>query len=75
MTTRGHVNPKDYFSTLVKVDKNDHSISIKIHEFTITDNCRLDDATLTVVDNGTLNGCAKADPAQLDDQRLSAEMQ
>ncbi|MBK7609178.1 MAG: hypothetical protein IPI18_19250 [Saprospiraceae bacterium] len=22
----GHVNPKDYFSTLVKVDKNDHSI-------------------------------------------------
>ncbi|MBK7609223.1 MAG: hypothetical protein IPI18_19490 [Saprospiraceae bacterium] len=56
----GHVNPKDYFSTLVKVDKKrplDHVL--KSNEFTITDNCRLDDATLTVVDNGTLNGCSE----------------
>ncbi|MBK9928620.1 MAG: CHRD domain-containing protein [Saprospiraceae bacterium] len=56
----GHVNPKDYFSTLVKVDKKrplDHVL--KSNEFTITDNCRLEDTTLRIVDNGTLNGCSE----------------
>jgi hypothetical protein len=56
----GKVNLSDYFEKPVLVDKKrplDHTL--KANEFTFTDNCRLDDASLTVTNNGTINGCSE----------------
>ncbi|MEP7321531.1 MAG: hypothetical protein ABI761_06415 [Saprospiraceae bacterium] len=56
----GPINPLDYFETPVLIDKKrplNHVL--KANEFTFTDNCALNDATLKHIDNGTINGCSE----------------
>jgi len=53
----GHIDPKLYFEKLVMFDKGRPTRALLASEFSITDNCRLDTSTLTVQDEGSLNGC------------------
>ena len=55
----GQIDPKQYFETLVLFDKTRASRTLLAKEFSITDNCRLDDTTLKVTDEGSLNGCGE----------------
>jgi len=55
----GHIDPKLYFDALVRFDKGRPTRTLLANEFSITDNCRLDDATLTFKDEGSLNGCSE----------------
>jgi len=53
----GQIDPKQYFETLVLFDKTRPARTLLAKEFSITDNCRLNDTTLKVTDEGSLNGC------------------
>ncbi|MFZ1714869.1 MAG: hypothetical protein WAT88_06220, partial [Saprospiraceae bacterium] len=55
----GKVNPKDYFDKLVLFDKNRPSRTLANNEFSITDNCKLEDGSLKVTDGGSINGCGE----------------
>jgi len=55
----GQIDPKQYFETLVLFDKTRHARTLLAKEFSITDNCRLNDTTLKVTDEGSLNGCGE----------------
>jgi len=50
---------KTYFSVLVQFDKYHPVRALAPHEFSITDNCRLDAGTLTTTDVGSLNSCGE----------------
>jgi hypothetical protein len=55
----GKVNPKDYFDKLVLFDKNRPFRTLANNEFSITDNCKLEDGSLKVTDGGSINGCGE----------------
>ena len=55
----GKIDPKQYFSTLVKFDKYRPSRTLTNNEFSVTDNCRLDDESLIITDLGSLNSCGE----------------
>jgi len=55
----GQIDPKQYFETLVLFDKTRPARTLLAKEFSITDNCRLNDTTLKVTDEGSLNGCGE----------------
>ena len=57
----GKVNLSDYFGKPVLVDKKRPlDRRLKPSEFTFTDNCRLDGGSLSVTNNGTINGCGRS---------------
>ena len=55
----GKIDPKTYFDKIVLFDKDRPSRSLSGHEFSVTDNCKLDDASLVENVTGTLNGCGE----------------
>jgi len=55
----GKIDPKLYFDTLILFDKTRAARNLLDDEFSITDNCRLNDNTLRVTDEGSLNGCGE----------------
>jgi len=55
----GQIDPKQYFETLVLFDKTRPARTLLAKEFSITDNCRLNDTTLKVTDECSLNGCGE----------------
>jgi len=57
--TAGQIDPKQYFETLVLFDKTRPARTLLAKEFSISDNCRLNDTTLNVTDEGSLNGCGE----------------
>ncbi|HNT22143.1 MAG TPA: hypothetical protein PKL70_17025, partial [Saprospiraceae bacterium] len=57
--TSGQIDPKSYFDTYVLFDKNRPQRELKKNEFSITENCTLNDATLTWTDEGDINSCGE----------------
>ncbi|MEP7268932.1 MAG: SdrD B-like domain-containing protein [Saprospiraceae bacterium] len=55
----GKIDAKSYFDKLVLFDKNRPGRTLLSSEFSITDNCKLDDASLKVTDAGSINGCGE----------------
>jgi len=57
--TGGIIVPETYFEVPVFFDKTRPKRALAKHEFSITDNCRLDDASLSWTDEGDINSCGE----------------